>query len=59
MTELCCCQMCGRIIDYWQYHRNDVQSEYKGYCYSCEDYILKIKENERGRNKTIHANGCE
>lgn len=43
MNEICYCELCGRAIDYWQYHRNDIQSEFKGYCYSCEEYKKKIE----------------
>lgn len=46
MSELCCCPICGRMIGGEEYHRNDIQSEYIGYCYSCEDYIRSLKEEE-------------
>ena len=59
MNELCCCPVCGKIIDYWQYHRNDIQSECKCCCYDCENYLLKEIEYERRRNKIIHTDGCE
>lgn len=59
MGELCCCPICGRIIDYWQYHKNDIESEYKGYCYGCENYILKETNNGRRRNKAVYTDGCK
>ena len=44
--DCCCCVLCGRLIDYWQYHRNDIQSEYKGYCYNCEEIIKSTKKDK-------------
>lgn len=42
--EICCCPICGRIIGYDDYHRNDVESLYKGYCWTCENNERKQKE---------------
>lgn len=55
MDELCCCPICGRIIDYWQYHRNDIQSKYRGYCYTCENNILNNdKECQKEKTEYLH-----
>lgn len=41
--DVCCCPICGRMISYIEYHRNDAEQQYIGYCYLCED-------NERKEN---------
>ena len=43
-SNVCCCPVCGRMISYLEYHRNDTYSDYKGYCYLCEDNERKEKE---------------
>ena len=35
--DICCCPVCGRMISYLEYHRNDLIGKYEGYCYICED----------------------
>ena len=49
--ELCCCPICGRVIGYDDFHRNDVGSHYKGYCWACEieEEKRRLKENEYNR----------
>ena len=55
MDELCCCPVCGRMIDFWQYHRNDIQSEYRGYCYDCENNEIKYSETcQKEKQEYLH-----
>ncbi len=35
--DICCCPVCGRMISYLEYHRDDLKPGYWGYCYTCED----------------------
>lgn len=46
MNQLCCCPICGRMISFEEFHRNDIQSEYIGYCYVCEDLARILKQEE-------------
>ena len=43
--DICCCPICGRMISYLEYHRNDTEFKYRGYCYVCEDKERKETVN--------------